>query len=73
MEFLIVSGLSGAGKSTVINQVLSQRPEIYFSISFTTRQPREGEVNGVNYNFVTREEFEALRAKMEPRKGKENG
>lgn len=58
-SLIVLSGFSGAGKSTVINQVLSQRPEIYFSISFTTRQPRAGEVNGVNYNFVTREEFEA--------------
>ena len=58
-SLIVLSGFSGAGKSTVINQVLAQRPEIYFSISFTTRQPRAGEVNGVTYNFVTREEFEA--------------
>ena len=46
-SLIVLSGFSGAGKSTVINQVLAQRPEIYFSISFTTRQPRAGEVNGL--------------------------
>ena len=56
---LVVSGSSGVGKSTVIAQVLAQRPQVYFSVSFTTRQPREGEVHGVNYYFVTREDFEA--------------
>ena len=64
-SLIVLSGFSGAGKSTVINQVLAQRPEIYFSISFTTRQPREGEVNGVNYHFVTKEEFEARIARGE--------
>ena len=58
-SLIVLSGFSGAGKSTVIHQVLAQRPDIYFSISFTTREPRAGEVNGVNYHFVTREEFEA--------------
>ena len=55
---LVVSGSSGVGKSTVITQVLAERPELYFSVSFTTRPPREGEVDGVNYYFVTREDFE---------------
>ena len=47
---LVISGSSGVGKSTVIREVMSQRPDLYFSVSFTTREPREGEVNGVNYN-----------------------
>ena len=64
-SLIVLSGFSGAGKSTVINQVLAQRPEIYFSISFTTREPRAGEVNGVNYHFVTKEEFEARIARGE--------
>lgn len=58
-SLIVLSGSSGVGKSTIISQILAQRPDIYFSISFTTRAPREGEVNGVNYHFVTREEFEA--------------
>lgn len=57
---IVLSGPSGVGKSTVISELLSERKDIYFSVSFTTRAPREGEVNGVNYNFVSREEFERM-------------
>ena len=56
---IVLSGFSGVGKNTVISQVLAQRPEIHFSVSFTTRAPRTGEVNGKDYNFVTREDFQA--------------
>ncbi len=56
----IISGPSGVGKSTVIEQVLCQRPDLYFSVSFTTRKPRENEVDGVNYNFVSTAEFERM-------------
>ncbi len=59
-ELIVLSGPSGAGKSTVIAELLSSRPDIHFSVSFTTRQPRVGEENGVNYNFVSREEFERM-------------
>ncbi len=62
---LVLSGSSGVGKSTVIAQVLAERPDLYFSVSFTTRPPREGEVHGVNYYFVTREDFEARIARGE--------
>ena len=62
---LVISGSSGVGKSTVIAQVMKERPDLYFSVSFTTRQPREGEVHGVNYFFVTREDFEARIARGE--------
>lgn len=55
---IVVSGFSGAGKGTVLAQVLARRPDLYFSVSFTTRAPREGEQDGVNYHFVTREEFQ---------------
>ncbi len=57
---IVLSGPSGVGKSTVISQLLSNREDLYFSISFTTRQPRVGEENGVNYNFVDRDEFERM-------------
>lgn len=56
---LVLSGPSGAGKSTIINHASAQIGEYYFSISTTTRQPREGEKDGIDYYFVTREEFEA--------------
>lgn len=56
----IISGPSGVGKSTVIDQVLRRRPDLYFSVSFTTRKPRDGEVDGVNYYFVDQAEFERM-------------
>jgi guanylate kinase len=55
---LVLSGPSGAGKSTIINHASDDIGEYYFSISTTTRQPREGEKDGVDYYFVTHEIFE---------------
>ncbi len=62
---IVLSGPSGVGKSTVISQLLHDRENLYFSISFTTRTPRVGEENGVNYNFVDRPEFERMIAAEE--------
>ena len=59
-ELIVLSGPSGAGKSTVIAELLSSRRDIYFSVSFTTRKPRTGEADGVNYNFISRREFERM-------------
>ena len=59
-QLIVLSGPSGVGKSTVISELLSERPDIYFSVSFTTRKPRVGEADGVNYNFVSKETFEAM-------------
>ena len=56
---LIISGPSGCGKSTLLKEVYKDITDYYFSISTTTRAPRVGEVNGVDYFFVTKEEFEA--------------
>ena len=58
-QLIVLSGPSGVGKSTVI-ELFAQRSNIYFSVSYTTRQPRVGEQDGVNYNFVSREEFERM-------------
>ena len=55
---LVLSGPSGAGKSTIINAAAGEIGEYYFSISTTTRAPREGEVHGREYFFVTKEAFE---------------
>lgn len=59
-QLIVLSGPSGVGKSTVISELLSERPDIYFSVSFTTRKPRVGEEDGVNYNFISKEDFEAM-------------
>jgi len=53
----IISGSSGVGKGTVLKAVLAKRPDLKVSISCTTRKKREGEVHGVNYFYITDEEF----------------
>ena len=62
-RLIILSGPSGVGKGTVLNLLLSRNPQIFPSVSATTRQPRVGERVGVNYYFLSREEFEAKIAK----------
>ena len=55
----MLSGPSGAGKGTLREHALDDLPDLVYSISCTTRQPREGEVDGVHYRFITHEEFES--------------
>ncbi len=59
-RLIVLSGPSGVGKSTVISELFGMRKDLYFSVSFTTRQPRAGEENGINYNFVDRAEFRRM-------------
>jgi guanylate kinase len=56
----VISGPSGVGKGTVVRAIRQLRPELGFSVSFTTRRPRPGEVEGVHYRFLTREAFEDM-------------
>lgn len=64
-QLIVLSGPSGVGKSTVIAELLSERPDMYFSVSFTTRKPRVGEADGVNYYFVSKETFQEMIARDE--------
>lgn len=59
---LVLAGPSGAGKGTVGRRLLDREPRLWFSVSANTRPPRPGEVDGVDYHFVSREEFERLAA-----------
>jgi len=56
----VLSGPSGVGKSTVVAELRRRSPEIWISVSVTTRSPRPGEVNGREYYFVTRDEFDRM-------------
>jgi guanylate kinase len=56
---LIISGPSGSGKSSLMNEMFKKINDIYFSISTTTRVKREGEVEGVDYHYISKEEFES--------------
>ena len=57
-KLVVITGPSGVGKGTLVRSLLSRHPELYLSISATTRQPRTGEINGKDYYFVTPSEFE---------------
>ncbi|MER5863571.1 guanylate kinase [Kitasatospora sp. NPDC002040] len=61
----VLSGPSGVGKSTVVAHLRKQHPELWLSVSVTTRHPRPGEKNGVHYYFVDNDEFEKLIANGE--------
>jgi guanylate kinase len=56
-QLFIVSAPSGAGKSSLVKALLERDPAIRLSVSYTTRAPRPGEMDGVHYHFVTREDF----------------
>ncbi|TFV58909.1 guanylate kinase [Mycobacterium sp. PS03-16] len=57
---VVLSGPSAVGKSTVVRCLRERIPDLHFSVSATTRAPRPGEVDGVDYSFVTAEEFQRL-------------
>ena len=59
-NLFVISGASGVGKSTILKQVMARRPELQFSVSATSRAPREGETNGLQYFFVSTEAFREM-------------
>jgi guanylate kinase len=60
-RLFVVSGPSGVGKGTVVAEVLKRLPNLKRVVTYTTREPRQGEEQGKDYRFVTREEFERLK------------
>jgi len=59
-SLIVVSAPSGAGKTTLVHELIRRRPWIRFSVSYTTRRPRQSEVHGKDYFFVRDEEFDAM-------------
>lgn len=64
-KLLVLSGPSGVGKGTIVNELMKRRDDLCFSVSATTRDPRPGEVDGVSYFFVSKERFEEMIANEE--------
>ncbi len=64
-KLFVFAAPSGAGKTTLVKAVVAKRPELRFSISYTTRKPRSNEVDGADYLFITRREFLRLRDRGE--------
>ncbi len=60
MTVTVLTGPSGVGKGTVVARLIQQHPEIWLSVSVTTRSPRPGEEHGVTYWFISDDEFDAL-------------
>ena len=59
-KLFIISGPSGAGKGTICNEILNMMPDVFVSVSMTTRNPRPGEVPDVSYHFVSKDQFEKI-------------
>ncbi|NJM70322.1 MAG: guanylate kinase [Scytonema sp. RU_4_4] len=59
-KLIILTGPSGVGKGTLMRSLLQRHPQLHYSVSVTTRSPRPGEMNGKDYYFVSRREFEQL-------------
>ncbi|MDD1422791.1 guanylate kinase [Dolichospermum sp. ST_sed1] len=59
-KLIVLTGPSGVGKGTLMNEILKRYPELHYSVSATTRSPRSGEIDGKNYYFIARNKFEQL-------------
>ncbi|MEL4897527.1 guanylate kinase [Crocosphaera sp. Alani8] len=59
-KLVVLTGPSGVGKGTLVRALLARHPELYLSVSATTRSPREGEVEGIDYYFLSKPAFETM-------------
>jgi guanylate kinase len=59
-KLIVLTGPSGVGKGTLVRSLLARHPDLYLSVSATTRNPRPGEIDGKDYHFVDRQSFEAM-------------
>jgi len=64
-RLIVLTGPSGVGKGTLMRSLLQRHPELYYSVSVTTRSPRPGEIDGKSYYFISRSKFEQLIAEGE--------
>lgn len=64
-KLIVLTGPSGVGKGTLLRSLLRRHPDLYLSISMTTRAPRKGEIHGRDYYFVSRPEFERMAANQQ--------
>ena len=62
-RFYVVSAPSGTGKTTVLKRLMKELPDVTFSVSYTTRPSRQDETEGVDYHFISRDEFQAMNQK----------
>ena len=64
-KLIVITGPSGVGKGTIVSSLLQRQPQLFLSISATTRQPRQGESNGKDYYFLSVEQFKKMIAQSE--------
>jgi guanylate kinase len=64
-KLIVLTGPSGVGKGTLVKSLLQRHPDLFLSVSVTTRSPRPGEIDGVSYSFIDRSQFERMVAKGE--------
>ena len=64
-KLIVLTGPSGVGKGTLVRSLLQRHPELFLSVSVTTRSPRPGEIDGISYSFIDRPRFERMVANGE--------